>query len=387
MVKLCIQPEEKDLNKYLRLADRNNFQVEIGIGLLKSNIKLFESRVFGVHGSNNLSSSELGRELEMLDGFNILYVVYHDSVIKKLSDSFEHFNKHKITILMENYNYQGTKEFNELYSRSKLKIKNLKKCIDTGHVNLSSDKDLNKWVDKEVELFYINNNYGKDTHNSLYDGEINFLSIKRLLKNRYISLEVNRGFKAYLKNIQYMIKNRIAPFERTAIILNHPIVQEEFTGRVCALLRKNFKNSLCYAFFYGSFVKSELNPKSDVDMVIILKSKKLKTDIFYNSYKNLCSDYNIRLDSEYPFEIFLENDYLTYTRLNNRLASKKDIADRGEFLFSFLDRYIFITGKMKEFQTHRKVVEKVVLGPKMKDKSYLSKSDLKSIVRNYVNNS
>ena len=87
MVKLCIQPEEKELNKYLQLADHNNFQVEIDVDMLKSNPKLFEHRFVGVHGSNYLSSSELVEELEMLSRFNILYVVYHDSVVEKLLDS------------------------------------------------------------------------------------------------------------------------------------------------------------------------------------------------------------------------------------------------------------------------------------------------------------
>src|SRR3989344_276800 len=387
MVKLCIQPEEKELNKYLQLADHNNFQVEIDVDMLKSNPKLFEHRFVGVHGSNYLSSSELVEELEMLSRFNILYVVYHDSVVEKLLDSFYLSNHHKLVILMENCSCQSARDFDELYSKSKQKINHFNKCIDTGHVNLSNDKDLDKWADNEVSLFHLNNNYGKDTHNSLYDGEINFLNMNQLLKSKYVSLEVTLGFRTYLKNIQYMIRHGVVPFDNIAMPLNHPIIQEEFIARVRRLLRNHFKGSLCFAFFYGSFVRKELNTRSDVDMVVILKSKELKTDTFYGSYKIVCSEYNIHLDPEYPFEIFSENDYLSYVDLNTRTVSKEDIADREELLFSFLDHHLCFVGSMKQFQCHRRVVEKAVLGTARTGKDCYTKSDLKSIVRAYVNDS
>lgn len=387
MVKLCIQPEEKELNKYLQLADQNNFQVEVDVDLLKSNPKLFKHRFVGVHGSNDLSSSELVKELEMLSGFNTLYVVYHDSVVERLLDSFYLSNYHEHTILMENCHCQSAKEFNDLYIKSKQKLNHFEKCIDTGHVNLSNDKDLGKWADSKVGLFHLNNNYGKDTHNSLYDGEINFLNINQFLKSEYVSLEVNRGFKTYLKNIQYMIKHGIAPFNNTVMALNHPIIQEEFIVKVRRLLRENFKDSLCYAFFYGSLVKKELNAKSDVDMVLILKSNEIKTDIFNKTYELLCSDYGILLDPEYPFEVFSENDYLKYINSSTQSFSKKDMADREELLYSFLDQNVFVVGKIEQFQEHRKVVENAVLGAARTDKGLSTKSDLKSIVRNYANDS
>src|SRR3989344_5795217 len=320
MVKLCIQPEEKELNKYLQLADHNNFQVEIDVDMLKSNPKLFEHRFVGVHGSNYLSSSELVEELEMLSRFNILYVVYHDSVVEKLLDSFYLSNHHKLVILMENCSCQSARDFDELNSK-------------------------------------------------------------------YVSLEVTRVFRTYLKNIQYMIRHGVVPFDNIAMPLNHPIIQEEFIARVRRLLRNHFKGSLCFAFFYGSFVRKELNTRSDVDMVVILKSKELKTDTFYGSYKIVCSEYNIHLDPEYPFEIFSENDYLSYVDLNTRTVSKEDIADREELLFSFLDHHLCFVGSMKQFQCHRRVVEKAVLGTARTGKDCYTKSDLKSIVRAYVNDS
>lgn len=385
MVNLFINPEQKFFSKYLNLVKKNNFCMELDIDLLKSNIVSLKSKSFGVHGSNKLSFDKLINELDSLSGLDVSYVVYHDDFLRQIRNSLKLLKEYNFDILLENYAIKDYNEFNELYLDLKKEIKCLKKCIDTGHMNMSQNKDLKKWVDKDVGIIHLNNNFGKDTHNSIYNGEINFLEINNVLKKgKFISLEVDKGYGTYLKNIEYMIMSGLFPFDNIKVALNHPIIQEKFIRESKSLLKRMFGDRLYYSFIYGSFAQKKLNTESDVDLMIILKSKATEINSFHDNYIKLCVGYNIRLDHKYPFEVFLENDINKCTAPDNQDIYHKNIEDIQELLFAFLDNNIFITGERKNYFKHRMGIAKKLLGENKIDNGHRNKSELKEIVRKYV---
>lgn len=388
MVNLYIHPEKKDFSKYLKLAKRNNFYIEVDIDILKAKVDFLKSMSFGVHGSRKLNLNKIIRELNFLSKFNISYVIYHDTIfLKRVKSSLKLLNNYDFIILLENYVIKDPQQFNKLYFKLKREIKKLKKCIDTGHVNISQDKKLKNWIDKDVEVIHLNNNFGQDTHNSIYNGEINFLGINSILKkSKYISLEVDRSYKTYLKNIKYMIKSGLTPFENIKVPLNHPIIQEEFILRVRKLLKKIFKDNLCYSFIYGSFARRTLHKKSDIDLMIILKSKTSEINFFHSNYKKLCTSYNIQLDIKYPFEVFLESDIDRYINRITQVIYPEKITDIMELLFAFLDKNVFITGKREDYLKHRRKIANKLLGITKINNQIHSKSKLKKIVKEYVLN-
>jgi len=359
--------------------------MELDIGLIKANLISLKSKSFGVHGSNNLSFNKLIKELDFLSGLDVSYVVYHDDFFKQIRDSLKLLKDYDFSILLENYAIKDHDEFNELYSNLKKDLKGLKKCIDTGHVNISQDKNLKNWIDKDVEVIHLNNNFGQDTHNSIYNGEINFPEANDILKkSKHISLEVDRGYGTYLKNIEYMIMSGLVPFDNVEIALNHSIIQEKFVREVRSLLKKNFENRLCYSFTYGSFARKKLNTESDIDLMIILKSKVDEINFFQDAYIKLCASYNVRLDPKYPFEVFLKNDIDKCIIPNNLDVYHKNIEDIQELLFAFLDNNIFITGEKRDYLKYRRKIAKKLLGPNKIDNEPGNKSELKKIVRKYV---
>ncbi len=385
MVNLYINPEQKFFSKYLYLAEKNSFSVELDIGLLKSNLTSLKSKSFGVHGSNNLNFNKLIKELDFLSGLDVSYVVYHDDFFKQIRNSLKLLKDYNFIILLENYAIKNRNEFNELYLDLKRELKSLKKCIDTGHVNMSQDKNLKNWVDKDVEVIHLNNNFGQDTHNSIYNGEINFPEINNILKKgKYISLEVDKSYGTYLKNIEYMIEFGLVPFDNIKVPLNHPIIQEKFIRETRSLLKRIFKNNLCYSFIYGSFAKKNMNMESDIDLMIILRSKTAKINYFHDDYLKLCANYKVQLDSKYPFEIFFKSDVDECMALDNREVSHKNLGDVQELLFAFLDNNIFITGERKNYLKYRRKITKELLGTNKIDDEAHNKSELKEIVRKYV---
>ena len=385
MVNFYINPEQNFFAKYLYLAEKNNFCMELDVGLLKSNLISLKSKSFGVHGSNKLSFNGLIKELDFLSRLDISYVVYHDDFFKQIKNSLKLLKDYDFTILLENYAIKDHNEFNELYLDLKGKLKGLKKCIDTGHVNMSHDKNLENWIDKDVEVIHLNNNFGQDTHNSIYNGEINFREANNILKKgKYISLEVNKSYGTYLKNIEYMIKFGLVPFDTVDVALNHPIIQEKFIREVRSLLKKIFKDNLFCSFIYGSFVRKKMNLKSDIDLMIILKSKTAEISSFHNDYIKLCAGYNVRLDPKYPFEIFLKNDVDEYLSQDNLGADYKNIEDVQELFFAFIDDNIFVKGEKRNYLKYRKEIVKKLLGANKIGNEAHNKLALKEIVKKYV---
>ena len=84
MVNFYINPEQNFFAKYLYLAEKNNFCMELDVGLLKSNLISLKSKSFGVHGSNKLSFNGLIKELDFLSRLDISYVVYQDDFFKQI---------------------------------------------------------------------------------------------------------------------------------------------------------------------------------------------------------------------------------------------------------------------------------------------------------------
>ncbi|TSC94001.1 MAG: hypothetical protein CEN87_670 [Parcubacteria group bacterium Licking1014_1] len=359
--------------------------MELDIGLLKSNLVSLKSKLIGVHGSNKLSFNRLIKELDFLSGLDISYVVYHDDFFRQIRNSLKLLKDYDFTILLENYTIKDHNEFNELYLDLKKELRGLKKCVDTGHVNMSHDKNLENWIDKDVEVIHLNNNFGQDTHNSIYNGEIDFREVNNILKKgRCISLEVNKSYGTYLKNIEYMIKFGLVPFDNVDVALNHPIMQEKFIREVRSLLKKVFKDNLFCSFIYGSFVRKKMNMESDIDLMIILKSKTAKISFFHNDYVKLCADYNVRLDQKYPFEVFLKNDVNEYLSPDNIEIDYKNIDDVQELFFAFLDNNIFVKGKKRNYLKYRKEITQKLLGANKIGNEAYNKSELKEIVKKYV---
>ena len=62
-------------------------------------------------------------------------------------------------------------------------FQNVKMCFDLGHAHCYGDeKELFKNLEKHIVCTHLHNNFGKDTHNILNDGEIDYSYFLKLLK-------------------------------------------------------------------------------------------------------------------------------------------------------------------------------------------------------------
>jgi len=382
MEKLCICPEEKELHKYIKLAKENNFELEINVGLIKKKIDSFREFKLGVHGTVGLSFKNLMGELKFLSNLSILYVIYHDSDFSRFSmNDIKKLNEFNFPVLIENYSKKSPQEFSNQYNLLKNEIKNIKKCIDVGHINSYGNKRISEWIDKDVMVVHLHNNYGKDTHNSLFDGNMNLKEVNGYLKKiDYISLEVNRGFDTYLKNIIHLIKFNLVPFENYGLPLNHHLMQKEFAKKLKSILKNIFGEDLIYSFIYGSFSKQNLTKNSDIDLMIILQSKQ-NIKKFHDIYSKLCSEYGITLDRKYPYEIFTKEDLRSFFLKEHNSLRKKFIKDKEEVLFAFLDKHSFVIGKKKVYDLDCKIVSYLLLDG---ESSCYNKNEMKKIVRSFM---
>ena len=98
--------------------------------------------------------------------------------LEKLKNLVNKYRDSTVTICFEN-----VRNNSNLLSILNLNLKNVKMCFDLGHAHCYGDeKELFKNLEKHIICTHLHNNFGKDTHNILNDGEIDYSYFLKLLK-------------------------------------------------------------------------------------------------------------------------------------------------------------------------------------------------------------
>lgn len=370
MSKLIIQPEERYLDRYVNLAQRNNFDLEVDAKLIQKDKKSLNNLpIKGVHGSNLYTAEAMCREIESLvnNGNQIEYIVYHDDVMSRISKNeiskvSRIVSEYGIKIFIENEHYKTPFDFWNFVSNisKNFNEKNIGVCLDLGHILLSQNLNPNEWAVGTVDLFHISNNDGKfDQHNSLYRGRLDYTSVNRLLSSGgLVSLEVDKRFSTYVKNIEFMIQNEIFPFRNRNSYINLPIFQKKVFREIKFQIEKYLGEEVDYAFVYGSVANGSATFDSDIDCFISLKKEDGPlVRSFISSHMRLCEKFGFSVDVDYPVETFLSK------KITDILDGEKTIAkltnDEREIVKAHCMRNYLIYGSHSKYKKNTHSMKKL----------------------------
>ena len=149
--------------------------------------------------------------------FGIPYLVLHaskgdippvvdDMQLKKLTNVTKRYPE--VTFCFENVRNNANLE-----KILNLKQKNIKMCYDLGHAHAyGNERELFEKFKKYIICSHLHNNYGKDDHNTLKDGEIDYMPILKELtkiKNSSNCLEMfpKRGEPLSKKDFEKFVKS------------------------------------------------------------------------------------------------------------------------------------------------------------------------------------
>lgn len=350
---LIIHPENDNFEKYIKLSKLNNIFIEVEYCLLKKYKNKFDSvKVFTVHGSNNFKNYiQILDEIKFVAKYKIKYIIYHDKLLNNLPlNIIEKLNKllmnYKIKLLVENSRFSTLKFYTKIFKKLNNEIHNLGKCIDFGHILLNSE-NINRWTFGNYEIAHIHNNFGiKDDHNSLYHGCLDYGTVNKYLeKSLHTSLEVNVGYKTYLKNIEFLIQKRIKPFNDSKNFLNLDLFRRIIQRRLMISFKSLPKNIVCYAFVYGSFARGECHNRSDID-IFLCTNKRFNNNLFVEKHKKFCADNAFTIDEKYPIEIFTIEEVLDFIKRGKHKLTE----DEMEIINSHVSKSIFICGDKKMYK-------------------------------------
>ncbi|MBR1984295.1 MAG: TIM barrel protein [Clostridia bacterium] len=113
----------------------------------------------------------------------------------KLKNLSEKYQNSPVTICFEN-----VRNNTNLESILNLNLKNVKMCFDLGHSHCYGDeKQIFEKFKKHIVCTHLHNNFGKDTHNLLTNGEIDYKYFLKKLNNENILSNCLECFPEYGK--------------------------------------------------------------------------------------------------------------------------------------------------------------------------------------------
>lgn len=115
--------------------------------------------------------------------------IFFDKTVKFYTEFIKNFEDEGITAVIENVHESDPSLILRILDA--VASKNLKACIDAGHVNLHSQLSVSEWIKlygKKLHHMHIHNNYGnEDAHSSLKKGSVDYIKVFNTLKSENLS--------------------------------------------------------------------------------------------------------------------------------------------------------------------------------------------------------
>ena len=163
-----------------------NYAKEIGLKINQVHIDYKISNLICDENTNEYFDYVLGK-LKEAEKFNIPYVVAHASKGDN-PPKISHLQATKLKTMLEKTSstlcLENVRSNENLFTLLKLNLPNLKACFDLGHAHAYGDeKEVFEKLKNKIACTHLHDNFGKDDHLILGEGEIDFKSIINELKN------------------------------------------------------------------------------------------------------------------------------------------------------------------------------------------------------------
>jgi sugar phosphate isomerase/epimerase len=183
------------------------------------------------HGIRKLSKKRIIDNLDITDELDLKYAVFHTNALPMMGKEAYYKNwerthiefwektipKYRATILLENMWERTPNQIKNVLSE--VNSPQLKICFDTGHWNVHSDLEMEKWFEslgEHIEYIHLNDNMGVvDSELPPGKGNINWKLFSKLVQdycdNPYLVLEV-ANLNLIEESLNFIIKNNVYPF-------------------------------------------------------------------------------------------------------------------------------------------------------------------------------